>query len=407
MRDVLISGAGIAGPALAHWLHRAGYRPTVVERAPAVRPGGQAVDFRGAAHLRMLRRMGVLEEIRRRATRPGPLHLIDAAGRPVVTLPAAFTGGDVEIRRGDLTGLLYELTRHDVEYLFDDTLTALREHQAGVEVTFARAAPRRFDLVVGADGLHSTVRALVFGPESRYVRHSGYQVAIFTAPARAGVPDVEVLYNEPGRGLVVVPGAEPGTCSVQCVFLAEPPPGGARDTDRRRAQVVEAYAGTGWLAAPLVAAAARAGDFYADSISLVTMDRHTSGRVALIGDAGYGATVGGMGAGMGMISAYVLAGELAAAGGDHRRALPAYQHRIAGYARRCQKVAAGAGRFLAPPTGAAIRNRNRSMRVLTSPVLGGLLNRLTTRAANSIRLPDYPIGGAAAGGATGVDLTRA
>ncbi|GGS46100.1 FAD-dependent oxidoreductase [Planobispora rosea] len=385
--NVLISGAGIAGPALAHWLNRYGFAVTVVERAPALREGGQAVDFRGAAHLGMLRRMGVLEDIRRSRTTPGPLTVVDGDGTPLVSLPPEFTGGEVEILRGDLTRLLYERTGNDTEYVFGDSIASMEETGGGVQVTFDSGLSRGFDLVIGADGLHSNVRGLVFGPEERFVRPSGYHVAIFTVDDDLGLGPGSSMYTEPGRSLAA--GDADGRTSVMCVFSAEGLRCDHRDTGRHRKILADAYAGMGWRAARLMEGVWGARDLYFDSIGMVRMDRFTAGRVALLGDAGYGATCGGMGAGMAMISAYVLAGELAQAGGDHRVAFPRYEEAIRGYARACQKVAGNVGPFFAPPTDRRIRRRNRAYRMLTSPLLGGFLDRLTTRAANSITLKDY------------------
>ncbi|WP_018349923.1 FAD-dependent monooxygenase [Longispora albida] len=388
--SVLISGASIAGPALASWLHAYGHRVTVVERAPQLRQGGQAVDFRGDAHLTMLRKMGILTSIQARQTSPGPLNLIDAAGRTQVSLPADFTGGDVEILRGDLAELLYERTRHGAEYVFGDSITSLTETASGVDVTFERGAPRTFDLVVGADGLHSNVRRLAFGPEKEFVKDTGYHVAIFSAPDHLGLGHAGLLYNEPGRGISV--GSHgPGTASVLCVFAGGDLTFDRRDTEQQKGLVARAFAGMGWEATRFVEAMWQAEDFYFDAISLVQMPRYTNGRIALLGDAGYGATCGGMGAGMAMISSYVLAGELASAAGDHRVAFAEYERQLKDYAKACQRVASGAGSFLAPKTARGIGLRNSAHKILTLPMFGNLLKNLTTKAANSITLKEYPV----------------
>ncbi|MGI5154173.1 FAD-dependent monooxygenase [Microbispora sp. CA-102843] len=387
--SVLISGASIAGPAVAYWLRRHGFAPTVVERAPALREGGQAVDFRGAVHMSVLRRMGVLDEIRRLRTDPGPLRVVDWRGEQVVALPAEFTGGEVEILRGDLARVLYDRTRDDVEYVFGDSIASMTETPDGVEVTFERGAPRTFDLVIGADGLHSNVRRLAFGPESRFVRPSGYHVAIFSTPDHLGLGHDTLLYNEPGRGVAAAGARDGATAGVMCVFRAPGLEFDHRDVAQQKKIVMAEYAGAGWEASRLLEAVADASDFYFDSISLVHMDHYTRGRIALLGDAGYGATCGGMGAGMAVVAAYVLAGELAAAGGDHRAAFPEYERLIRGFAKACQRVAGNAGSFLAPATRGAIRRRNLAYRVLTAGPLMRVLDKMSTKAATSITLKDY------------------
>ena len=147
-RRILISGASVAGPSLAWWLARHGFRPTVVERAPQLRGGGYAVDFRGAAHLSVLAKMGILDRIRERQTHLSATTYVDADGRPVASMPAGIFAGDVEILRGDLGRILYEATRDSTEYLFGDSITGLYQDAGGVHVTFRRAAPQTFDLVM-------------------------------------------------------------------------------------------------------------------------------------------------------------------------------------------------------------------------------------------------------------------
>jgi 2-polyprenyl-6-methoxyphenol hydroxylase-like FAD-dependent oxidoreductase len=192
-KNILISGASVAGPALAYWLHRHGFNPTVVERAPALRDGGYAVDFRGRAHLTVLERMGILDGIRREQTNMGAMAYVNGAGKKIASMPADIFSGDVEILRGDLARILHDATKDHVEYILGDSITSISddaedsEDGGGVRVTFERGAPRRFDLVVGADGLHSNVRALAFGPESRFVKEMGLYCAIFTTANHLGL----------------------------------------------------------------------------------------------------------------------------------------------------------------------------------------------------------------------------
>ena len=171
--DVLVSGASVAGPTLAYWLRRYGFRPTVVERTPELRAGwgGHAVDLFGPA-VDVTERMGLLPQVLEARTRTDVISFERPGREPVEVdmsrLVAGISRRHVEVMRGELAALLYEATRHDVEYVFRDSIRTLHQDGDGVEVTFERAPPRRFDLVVGADGLHSLVRRLCFGDETRY-----------------------------------------------------------------------------------------------------------------------------------------------------------------------------------------------------------------------------------------------
>ena len=378
--NVLISGASIAGPALAALLTRYGCTVTVVERAPAVRPGGQAVDFKGATHRTVLERMGVLEEILQRQTGGQDQTIVDAAGRPRAVIPGEFTGGEIEIRRGDLAEILYEHT--DCEHLFGDTITSLAETAEGVDVTFAHARPRRFDLVVGADGIHSNVRRLVFGPERDYVQYLGYHYALAELGEKAAGGEA-VMYNEPGRMAAV------GGPKAQAFFVFACPEldYDRGDTDRQRHLLMDAYRGAGWRVPELMAGIPRAREFYLDSLSRVTIDRSSRGRVVLLGDAAYGNTLGGFGTGLAIVGAYVLAGELQAADGDHRAAFARYEDQLRGYAKISQRGSAGP--FLAPPSPLRIKLRDWTFK---SRFLLGLMLKATDRFATDIELKDYASG---------------
>jgi 2-polyprenyl-6-methoxyphenol hydroxylase-like FAD-dependent oxidoreductase len=159
-KTVLISGASVAGPTLAYWLHRYGFQTTIVERAPTLRPGGYAVDFRGAG-MEVLRRMNLVDEIRRHEVRTGKITVVDEHNKKITRMPDGFTSGELEIMRGDLANVLYETTKNSTEYIFNDTITGLTQGPDGVDVRFSRTPARHFDLVIGADGLHSNVRPLI------------------------------------------------------------------------------------------------------------------------------------------------------------------------------------------------------------------------------------------------------
>ncbi|HXF03745.1 MAG TPA: FAD-dependent monooxygenase, partial [Arthrobacter sp.] len=172
---VLIVGAGIAGPTLAYWLRHAGHEPTLVEQAPRLRRGGYLVDFWGSG-FDVADRMGIVPRLMADGYRVRELREVTASGRRIAHLdPRHVIGGAggryVSIGRSDLAAALYDALDGEVETIFGDTVQALDDDGGRVRVEFARGAPREFDLVVGADGLHSRVRALAFGPEEEFERY--------------------------------------------------------------------------------------------------------------------------------------------------------------------------------------------------------------------------------------------
>lgn len=383
---VLISGAGVAGPALACSLARYGARPTVVEVAPELRAGGFAVDFRGPTHLAVLEHLGVLAELRARQTRGSAMVCVDATGRERWRLPAEFAGGDLEVYRHDLSRALVERSRPAAEYVFGDAVTALTETADGVRVGFRTGTTRDFDLVVGADGVHSGVRALAFGPERRYVRDLGHRIAGWSLPNTLGAGRDTLQYNVPGRmASIVADQHDPSRATAVVVFVARGEQPGWRDTAAQKACIRATFAGMGWRVPAILDTLDAAGDLYYDAISKVRMPAWTSGRLALLGDAAWGVTLGGMGVGTGVVGGWVLAGELAAARGDHREAFGAYERRMRGYAARWQR-ASSPGPFLAPKTRVGLAARN----VMLASRLGKkLLMDASSSFATDAALPQY------------------
>ncbi len=392
-RRILISGASVAGPALGYWLARHGFHPTVVERAPHLRGGGYAVDFRGAAHLAVLEKMGILDQIREQQTHLATTTYVNQDGRPVAQMPTAIFAGDVEILRGDLGRILYEATTDGTEYLFGDSITSLRQDPDGVQVTFAHAAPRTFDLVIGADGLHSNVRRLAFADNPGSVRDLGLYVSIFSVADSFGLDHSGLLYSLPGRTAAVFSARQTGQAVAQFFFTAPdqaPISYDYHDTGQQQKIVASAFDGVGWHAPRLLEQMPEAADFYFDSVSQVHLDRWSAGRVALIGDAGYAAGPGGNGTGTAVIAAYLLAGELAAADGDYRVAFARYEQLLRPYVARGQKQARGGAAFLAPATAKKISQRDRFFRMLPYLPAKGFIRYMSTRTATAIRLPGYP-----------------
>ena len=390
---VLVSGAGIGGPALAYWLSRYGAEVTVVEIAPALRHSGFAVDFRGPTHLSVLEKMGVLDELKALQTHGGAMSAVAEDGREIFRLPEAFAGGDVEVLRRDLSRIFYERSAARAEYRFGDAITGLTPVGDQVRADFAAAASATFDLVVGTDGLHSAVRGLAFGPEPRYVRHLGFYVAGWDLPNDLRAGPTPQQYNVPGRMASVRsdPG-DPGRALAFSVFAGPRLDYDVRDAGQQKQIVADALGGMGWHVPRLLGALRDAPELYFDSICRVRVPGWTAGRVALLGDAAWGVTLGGMGVGTGVVGAYVLAGELARSGGDHLAGLAAYERRMRGYAGRWQR-GANPGQFLAPTTATRLRLRNM---MFANRLVQRLLVASTKSLATDAGLPDYPAPGAVA-----------
>ncbi|MEU0372273.1 FAD-dependent monooxygenase [Streptomyces sp. NPDC006283] len=334
MQTVLISGGGIAGPVLAYWLHHHGFRTTVVERSRGPRPGGQAVDIRGVA-LDVVERMGLLEQARRVRTRMRGMSILDADGHEIErSTEYAFSSGrldsdDIELLREDLVRMVYKHTRADVEYLFDNSVTALDEGETGVRVDFMHGASRRFDLVIGADGLHSTVRRLAFGPEDRFAHHLGSYLSVFSADNFLALDHWQTWLRDGDAGFGIMPVRDNTELRIAFGFQSSPLPPEFRDSDALRQLVADKLTSLRWEGARLADAARDAPDFYCDAMAQIRMDHWSRGRVALLGDAGHcPSPLSGQGTSLALVGAHVLAACLGQADGDHRAAYSRYEQRM-------------------------------------------------------------------------------
>ncbi|MEW2527145.1 FAD-dependent monooxygenase [Streptomyces sp. NPDC047071] len=389
---VLVSGASVAGLALALRLARYGARVTVVEKAPALREGGLAVGFRGRAHRTVLERMGIWDDVRRHRTRMGRRTIVGVDDKERADLPAFLMSGDVEIVRGTLLQIMYERTRDHVEYVFGDSVAHLQEDFDGIDVTFDRGAPRRFGLLVGADGLHSPTRRLVFGDETRHLRHLGYYAAGFAMPNVLGLHCSSRICSVPGRAVGISNyDGSPVRSDAFLLFRSQQLAYDHDDVAGQKALLAETFADLPWKhARHALDALEDADELSFDAIARIHIDRLSQGRVVLLGAAGCGATAGG--AGTALVCAYVLAGELAAARGNHARAFAVYEAEVRDRATGRQKVPGSPGPFLAPSTENGIRTRNLVCRMLGSRFLAGFSERLAEKAARAIELKEYPIG---------------
>ncbi len=392
-KSVLISGAGIAGPALAYWLKRAGFAPTLVEHAPALRRGGFVIDFWGLGY-ELAGRMGLADDIERVGFHMRELRIVDDRGAKTAGFGTAvfreLTGGRfVTLGRSDLSRLLYEKISGSVETTFGDEIVGLEERPQGVRASFRYAADRHFDLVIGADGLHSRVRTLVFGPQDRFERRLGYMVAAFEARAyRPRDEDVYVIYCQPGRMLGRFALRDDRTLFLFVFADAAQASAMPLGLPAQKSVLRDRFGGGKWECARILDELDRTEDLYFDQVSQITMPSWSRGRVALIGDAAFCVSLmAGQGSALAMTAAYVLAGELAAASGDYARAFAAYEQRLRAYIGSKQKAAERFSRAFAPQTRWGLFLRNQVIRACALPGVAKLA--LGRDMSDAFALPDY------------------
>jgi 2-polyprenyl-6-methoxyphenol hydroxylase-like FAD-dependent oxidoreductase len=393
----LITGAGIAGPTLAFWLTKNGYRVTIVELAEGIRPGGQTVDLRGAG-ADVVERMGLMEQMKSRSLFQRGIRYVRSDGSRRAEMPVeAFNGNGpvskLEILRGDLVDVLYQATKDTADYRFNTRIESLAQDDAGVDATLSDGSRMRADLVVGADGPHSAVRRLVFGPEEQFVKPLGGYNAWFTAPDTVGLDGWYLMYQAPGLNASLRPSHDPAIAKAGLAFRSEPLDYDRRDLAAQRAMLVDRFAGAGWVCDALLAAAQDADDFYFDSFAQVHMPSWSSGRVALAGDAGYCASpLSGMGTSLALVGAYILAGELGPADGlDSGRiaaSLARYQSTMRPYVDKCQDLPNTMDRY-APNSQSDIAINGLVWKWMQRWPFRVVAERLWFSTADAIDLPDY------------------
>ncbi|MBM7492288.1 2-polyprenyl-6-methoxyphenol hydroxylase-like FAD-dependent oxidoreductase [Micromonospora luteifusca] len=383
---ILISGASIAGLTVAHWLARYGFRPTVVERAPGLRAGGNGVDVRDHA-VAVAERMGIMPSIRAAATDVQGMKFVDAADRTVARLDTA-GASEVEIMRGDLVALLHRATGAGVEYLFGDSIRGLAQDDDGVTVTFDHAGSRRFDLVIGADGMHSNVRRLAFGPESQFLRYKDHYFAFANADAALGENRWVTMYNQPGKMAGVYRSGNHAQAKAYFIFRSGPLRYDVRDVEQHKRLVSQVFGrDISWQIQELLAGALADPDFYFDALSQVHMPSWSTGRVGLVGDAAACASpASGAGAELALVGAYRLAGELASASGDHRVAFAQYQESHRDLVHKKQQIGPNV-RLMVPKThgGRWIRDGAAWLPILRAMTAAERLLRVKAPRA----LPEY------------------
>ncbi len=371
--DVLVSGASMAGLSAAWWFAHLGHRVTVVERSDGLRPGGAPIDVRGRA-LGTAQRMGILARIEaEKVVILGPAPVLDGTGKQVASLDLRWfaneTDEDIEISRDRLNQILLDAIPSDVVFRFKTSIASL-DGPGGADIAFTDGLQGRYDLVVGADGLHSNVRKLAFGPEKDFVRHFGYYVALVDLPNDQ--PWQRAMLNIPGLTIAVRDAGD----GPQAMMLAASPELAYdyRNLDEQRG-LIDGFLSRvdAWQLPALRAAFAdpAARGFYFDSVSQTHMPSWTRGRCAVIGDAGHcAALLSGMGTTLAMVAAETLATTWTEHGGNAEAAAPAYHERLRPYVDQCQAFASEGAPIMVPPTQQALDERNAQFREFAAKFAG-------------------------------------
>lgn len=397
-KKILISGASAAGPTLAYWLRRYGFEPVVVERHPSIRPGGYAIDVRGAA-IQIADKMGILPAIREADTHLEQVYFFSESGELQASMDPNFgagegIAGDVELLRDDLAQILYRATKDDVRYLFSNSISKITDDGAGVNVEFENGDAERFDLVIGADGSHSNVRNLVFGDESQFAHFSNRYICVFTIPNYLNLDSKWYWHLRPGfMGGLQQYGESQQTRGI-FIYSGDLIRFDSRNVEEQKSLVRKAMADhMVWEIPRLVEEMSKATDFYFDSISQIKMPNWSKGRVSLVGDAAAGPTpLTGQGTSTAMVGAYILAGELAEARGDYEVAFKRYDEINRPFAELNQDIIFRAREMQIPTNWDEVNQQIEFLHAMKDgdgEAPEGSVVDVVQTAANAITLKDY------------------
>jgi 2-polyprenyl-6-methoxyphenol hydroxylase-like FAD-dependent oxidoreductase len=390
---IAINGAGIAGPTLAYWLHQSGHEVVLIEAAPQLRSGGYIIDFWGIGY-DIAEKMGLIPQIRALGYQVEEVRFVDRHGRKrggfeVDVFRRMTRGRLTSVRRSDLAATIYGALDGTVETIFGDTVARIEDAGDCVRLSFEYAGPRDVDLLIGADGLHSRVRQLVFGPEAQFEIPLGYHVAAFEVEGyRPRDELVYITHGVPGRQISRFSMRDDKTLFL-FVFRDEYLTAKESTSEQERKAALRAVFGDiGWECPRILAAMEQASSVYFDRVSQIRMECWTKGRTALVGDAAACVSLlAGEGTGLAMAEAYVLAGELRACGGDHSLAFARYQERMMSFLKRKQESAAKFASSFAPKSTFGITVRNLVTRLMRIPYVADFFIGRDLR--DDIALPDY------------------
>ena len=390
---IAINGAGIAGPTLAYWLQKSGHEVLVVEESPKLRSGGYAIDFWGIGY-DIAEKMGLLPKIRESGFQVKEMRYVDRYGHrnggfSVDIFRRMTSGRFTEIARSALAAIIYEALGGKVETIFGDSIAAIQDRHDGVQLSFDHAASRQVDLVIGADGLHSRVRQLVFGLEANFEVSLGYHLVAFEVEGYRPRAEL-VFFTHAVAGRQVSRLSLPNDKTLFLFVFRDEYLAGRHPANEKEEKAVlrSAFADVGWECPQILAAMEDASAIYFDRVSQIRMDHWTKDRTALIGDAAACVSLlAGEGTGLAMAEAYVLAGELSDCTGDPTAAFARYEERMMPFLKRKQDSAAKFASTFAPKSSLGVTFRNQVSQLLRIPVIAHFLIGRAIR--DDLELPEY------------------
>jgi 2-polyprenyl-6-methoxyphenol hydroxylase-like FAD-dependent oxidoreductase len=394
--SILISGASIAGPTLAYWLHQHGFKVTIVEKAPSLRLGGQSIDANGPAR-QIARWMGIESEIRAVSSQEAGIQWVDKHNR----VAAAFPGDhplsitdEMEILRGDLVNILYEHTKQNVTYRFSTQISQLEQDDEQVTVTFSDGQQKAYDLVIAADGIRSKTRRLMFNDESVF-KYMGVCVAYLTIPRTETDTNWARWYTADKSRLLLLRPDSKGTTRASVFFLYPQADFEKLDPPDRKQLVIQKLADADWEAPRLTEALEKGEEFYFDGIGQIKAPHWFRGRLGMIGDAAYcPSPMTGKGVTLAMVGAYLLAGELS----RHERyqdAFASYEQLMRPYVKSVQRLPPGVPHVLYPTTATGVAIINKLAGFVASNAVKKVMNLFKPSIGqdenhlNGIELPRY------------------
>jgi 2-polyprenyl-6-methoxyphenol hydroxylase-like FAD-dependent oxidoreductase len=390
--DILISGAGIAGPAMAWWLAEHGLAPTIVEEAPAPRSGGYVIDFWGKGY-DIAEKMGLMPELLEAGYQVGEVRLVGDDGRrrggfKTEVFDRATGGRFVSLPRGELSLALNRAVEGRAEMVFGDRITTQIDDGDAVNVTFKSGAERRFDLVIGAEGIHSETRKRVFGPHERFETYLDYKFAAYIVDGYAPrTEDAYIMHSEPGMQAARF-ALRDGSTLILLIWWEPASNAVPHGEIIQKALLRNTFGKMRWEVPAMLEALDGCRDLYMDTVSQVRMDRWAKGRTALIGDAAFAPSfLAGQGSALAIIGGYVLAGELGRAGGDYEAAFARYEALLQPFLAEKQKAATKFAGAFAPKTQLGITFRNWVTKAMGLPFVADMA--MGQGLTDQVELPDY------------------